>query len=127
MRDLRSILSLTLFGKLPCLKIHHALSDGALLIAGFYYNAAFSGEEKDRIAQLLSDMDVARVCNPKLDNFIHFHAPNSPEVMDLFISGEKVYQADIPHLNALYRNRPEGTQDDDPGRRESALLFHYGA
>lgn len=124
MRDLRSILSLTLFGKLPCLKIHHALSDEAMLIGGFYYNAAFSGEEKDRIAQLLSDMDVARVCNPKLDNFIHFHAPNSPEVMELFIASENLYQADVPHLNALYQNRPEGTQDDDPGRRESARLYH---
>jgi hypothetical protein len=100
------------------------LSESASLVAGFYYNAAFSEEEKDRIAQLLSEMDVARVCNPKLDNFIHFHAPNSPEVLDLFISGEKVYQADIPHLNALYQNRPEGTQDDDPVRWESALLYH---
>ncbi len=124
MRDLRSILSLTLFGKLPCLKIHSALTDGAMLVGGFYYNAAFSGEEKDRIAQLLSDMDVALVCNPRLDNFINFHAPNSPEVMELFITGENVYHADMPHLNALYQNRPEGTQDDDPGRRESARLYH---
>jgi hypothetical protein len=124
MRDLRSILSLALFGKLPCRGIHDALSSEETLINGFYYNAAFSGEEKDRIAQLLSDMDVARVCNPKLDNFIHFHAPDSPEMMDLFIAGENAYRADMPHLNALYQNRPEGTQDEDPRRRESARLYH---
>ena len=69
-------------------------------------------------------MDVARVCNPKLDNFIHFHAPDGPEITDLFIAGDKSYQADIPHLRALYQNRPEGTQDDDAERRESALLYH---
>jgi len=124
MRDLRSIFSLTLFGKMPCLGIHNALYDGAMMIGGFYYNAAFSGEEKDRIAQLLSDMDVAHVCNPKLDNFIHFHEPDSQEVMDLFITGDAVFHADMSHLRVLYENRPEGTQDNDPVRRENARLFH---
>lgn len=124
MRDLRSILSLVLFGKSPCKKIHEGIAAGAQLIAGFYYNAAFSGEEKDRIVQLLSDLDVACVCNPKLDNFIHFHAPDSPEIMDLFIPGENSYQADLPHLNTLYQNRPEGTQDNDPARRDNARLYH---
>ena len=52
MRDLRSILSLTLFGKLQCVRIHQSLSDGGSLISGFYYNAAFSGEEKDRICSI---------------------------------------------------------------------------
>ena len=83
------------------------------MILDFYYNAAFNGEEKDRIAQLLSDSDVARVCNPKLDNFIHFHAPDSPEVLDLFMPTGTVLTADILHLKMLYENRPEGTQDDD--------------
>lgn len=124
MRDLRSILSLTLFGKMPCAGVHSALAKKTVMTKGFYYNAIFGSDEKDRIAQLLSDMDVARVCNPKLDNFIHFHAPDSPEVMDLFISGENTYRADIPHLLALYQNRPEGTQDDNPDRRENARLYH---
>ena len=124
MRDLRSILSLILFGKMPCRRIHENLREGNQLTQDFYYSAAFSGEEKDRIAQLLSDLDVARVCNPKLDNFIHFHAPDSPEVTDLFLPSETVMNADLPHLMTLYRNRPEGTQDDDPVRRENARLFH---
>lgn len=124
MRDLRSILSLILFGKSPCKQIHENLSSGVQMVMGFYYNAAFNGEEKDRIAQLLADLDVARVCNPKLDNFIHFHAPDSPEVMNLFIPCDTVSHADMPHLKVLYQNRPEGTQDDDPARRENARLFH---
>lgn len=124
MRDLRSILSLILFGKLPCSKIHTQLAERALMIGGFYYNAAFSGEENDRIAQLLSDLDVARVSNPKLDNFIHFHSPDDPEMLDLFLPGERTYQADLPHLLCLYENRPQGTQDADPLRRACAQLYH---
>ena len=124
LRDLRSILSLIVFGKSPCGQIHGNLRVGTQMILDFYYNAAFNGEEKDRLAQLLSDSDVARVCNPKLDNFIHFHAPDSPEVLDLFMPTGTVLTADILHLKMLYENRPEGTQDDDPGRRENARLFH---
>ncbi len=124
MRDLRSILSLVLFGKSLCTQIHGNLRADTQMIHDFYYNAAFSGEEKDRIAQLLSDMDVARVCNPKLDNFIHFNAPDSPEMLGLFMTAETVLGADIRHLQTLYRYRPEGTQDDDPVRRGNARLFH---
>lgn len=124
MRDLRSILSLILFGKAPCPRIHNALRTETQLTHAFYYNAAFNGEEKDRIAQLLSDLDVARVCNPKLDNFIHFHAPDSPEVADLLLPSCTDFSADMPHLIYLYQNRPEGTQDDDPVRRGNARLFH---
>jgi hypothetical protein len=124
MRDLRSILSLILFGKFPCKSIHENVSAGTQMVRDFYYNAAFNAEEKDRIAQLLSDLDVARVCNPKLDNFIHFHAPDSPEVTELFLPSDTVLQADMPHLKLLYQNRPEGTQDEDPTRCENARLFH---
>jgi hypothetical protein len=124
MRDLRSILSLILFGKSPCMRIHENLRAGTQMGMDFYYNAVFNGEERDRIVQLLSDLDVARVSNPKLDNFIHFHAPDSPEVTDLFLPSDTVLRADMPHLKALYQNRPEGTQDDDPVRRENARLFH---
>jgi hypothetical protein len=124
MRDLRSILSLILFGKSTCNQIYENLNNGAQLIGSFYYNAAFDGQESDRIAQLLSDMDVARVSNPKLDNFIHFHAPDSPEVSALLAASDNIYQADLPHLLTLYENRPEGTQDEDPGRRENARFYH---
>jgi hypothetical protein len=38
--------------------------------------------------------------------------------------GENSYRADLFHLKALYQNRPEGTQDSDPTRRDSARLYH---
>lgn len=124
MRDLRSILSLILFGKNACCQIHDNIRAGSQLSQDFYYNAVFNGGEKDRIAQQLYDLDVARVSNPKLDNFIHFHTPDSPEITDLYLPSETLLNADIPHLTKLYQNRPEGTQDDDPIRRENASLFH---
>jgi hypothetical protein len=124
MRDLRSILSLILFGKLACNDIYEGLDTDQQLIGSFYYNAAFSRQETDRIAQLLSDMDVANVSNPKLDNFIHFHPPDSPEVLELIIASENTYQADLPYLSALYANRPEGTQDEDLNHRDNARFYH---
>lgn len=124
MRDLRSILSLILFGKSPCKQIHDNLRAGTQMISNFYYNSAFDGEEKDRMARLLADLDVACVCNPKLDNFIHFHAPDSPEILGLFIIHATDLIADLPHLKTLYLSRPEGTQDNDPARRENARLYH---
>jgi hypothetical protein len=68
-----------------------------------------------------NEMDVARVCNPKLDNFMHFHAPNSPEVLDLFIPGDKVYQADISHLDTLYQ-KPEGRTERTNLRNQVAAV-----
>lgn len=124
MRDLRSILSLILFGKYTCSQIHQQLTESALQINSFYYNLAFNGEEKDRIAQLLSDIDVARVSNPKLDNFIHFHSPDSTELLDLFLPGERAYAADMPHLLKLFNNRPQGTNDTDLARSSNAQLYH---
>jgi hypothetical protein len=124
MRDLRSIFSLILFGKSTCNQIHENLDSNSQLVSDFYYNAAFNSEEKDRIAQLLAELDVACVCNPKLDNYIHFHAPDSPEVIGLFLPSETKFNGDMSHLKTLYNNRPEGTQDDDPNRRENARLYH---
>jgi len=124
MRDLRSVLSLILFGKLACNRIYDNLDSGAQLVESFYYNAAFNGQEKDRITQLLSDMDVAQVSNPKLDNFIHFHPPDSSEVSALFIPSDNTHKADLPHLRILYNSRPEGTQDEDLDRRANSRLYH---
>ena len=80
--------------------------------------------ENDRIAQLLSEIDIARVSNPKLDNFIHFHSPDDPEIQELYLQRERSYDADLPHLLTLFKNRPEGTQDNDPERHANARLYH---
>jgi hypothetical protein len=124
MRDLRSILSLILFNKYTCEQLQSHLLRGESVINRFYYNSVFNSIESDRIAQLLAELDIAAVCNPKLDNFIHFHSPDSPEIQSLYIKGANDYKADLPHLMSLYKNRPQGTQDDDPQRHENAHLYH---
>jgi len=124
MRDLRSILSFILFNKSTCDMLQSMLGQTPLIIDRFYYNASFNGQETDRIARLLSDLDIASVCNPKLDNFINFHSPDSPEIQDLFLKSDLGGKADIPYLLALYKNRPEGTQDDNPERHKNAQLYH---
>src|SRR6266403_3213127 len=68
MRDLRSILSFVLFNKCNCEQIQSDLDRAHTVLDRFYYNAIFNRQENDRLAQLLSQIDVAGVSNPKLDN-----------------------------------------------------------
>ncbi|MCA0453970.1 MAG: hypothetical protein LCI00_08350 [Chloroflexi bacterium] len=124
MRDLRSILSFILFNKATCEQLQVHIHSESPFIEKFYYNAAFNGAERDRIAQLLGEMDVATVSNPKLDSFIHFHAPDSTEIQELLIKGNLDNQADLVHLQYLFHNRPEGTTDVDVRRHKNAELYH---
>jgi hypothetical protein len=124
MRDLRSIISFILFSKKTCFQLQQDFDASGLLVERFYYNAAFNSQETDRVTRLLAELDVALVSNPKLDNFVHFHAPDSPEVQALLLRGESRFSSDLPHLKTLYENRPQGTQDDDPDRQQNARLYH---
>lgn len=124
MRDLRSILSLILFNKLTCEQLQRQIDTETAQSERYYYNSTFNGQERDRIAQLLSELDVAAVSNPKLDNFIHFHAPDSPEIQNLLIRGESEQKTDLLHLMKHNANRPQGTQDTDPVRQANARIYH---
>ena len=124
MRDLRSILSFVLFNKFTCQQLQGDLGAGAPVLQRFYYNAIFDGQENDRIAQLLSQLDVGAVGNPKLDNFINFRNPEDSESLGLYIQPERVTPADLPHLVFVFKNRPEGTLDTDPTRHENARAYH---
>jgi hypothetical protein len=124
MRDLRSILSFILFNKSTCEQLQAEIDGGNPVLDRFYYNAIFNGQEHDRLTQLLSQLDVAGVSNPKLDNLINFRGPDDPESRVLFTTSENVEAADLPHLNFLFNNRPEGTLDRDDTRRTNALNYH---
>lgn len=124
MRDLRSILSFVLFNKSTCSQLQNDLDSGNSVIDRFYYNAVFNSQENDRLAQLLSQLDVAGVSNPKLDNLINFRSPGDPESRALFVQSERVAAADFPHLDFLFKNRPEGTLDTDETRRNNARNYH---
>lgn len=124
MRDLRSILSFVLFNKSTCSQLQAEIQDGKPILNRFYYNAIFNSQEEDRLAQILSQMDVASVSNPKLDNLINFCSPDDPATRALFLASETAAPADQPHLTNLFRNRPEGTLDTDPNRQSNARLYH---
>lgn len=124
MRDLRSILSFVLFNKSSCQQLQESIEANIPILDRFYYNAVFNSHEDDRLAQLLSQLDVARVSNPKLDNFINFRGPEDSETRALYIASEQVAPADLPHLTALFKNRPEGTLDTDSLRQENARNYH---
>jgi hypothetical protein len=124
MRDLRSILSFVLFNKSTCSQLQTDLDDGKSVLDRFYYNAIFDSQENDRLAQLLSQLDVAGVSNPKLDNLINFRGPDDPESRALFSQSENVASTDSPHLKSLFDNRPEGTLDTDEMRRANARNYH---
>jgi hypothetical protein len=124
MRDLRSILSFILFNKSTCAQLQSDLDSGNSVLDRFYYNAIFNSQENDRLTQLLSQLDVADVSNPKLDNQINFRSPDDPESRALFIQSERVSATDLPHLNLLFNNRPEGTLDSDETRRTNARKYH---
>ena len=124
MRDLRSILSFVLFNKSTCSQLQADLDGGNSVLDRFYYNAIFDSRENDRLAQLLSQLDVAGISNPKLDNLINFRGPDDPESRALFIQSEHVATADFSHLNYLFQNRPEGTLDTNETRRTNARNYH---
>lgn len=124
MRDLRSILSFVLFNKFTCGQLQEDLENGTSVLDRFYYNSIFSALENDRVAQLLSQLDVADVSNPKLDNLINFRGPCDPESRTLFTPAEHVESTDVPHLENLFKNRPEGTLDTDETRRANARQYH---
>lgn len=124
MRDLRSILSFVLFNKSTCQQLQADLLAGNAVLDRFYYNAVFDVRENDRLTELLSQLDVAGVSNPKLDNFINFRGPDDPDNRALYVQSDQVVPADLPHLNFLFRNRPEGTLDTDEGRRANARNYH---
>lgn len=123
MRDIRSILSFVLINKYACEQIQEDLNHGEPTFDRYYYNTIFSEHEKDRLAEILCELDVALSPNPKLDNFIHFHDPEEESLTKLFIPGPLDRQ-DLPNLKTLFVNRPQGTDDDDPVRQKNAHHYH---
>jgi hypothetical protein len=124
MRDIRSVLSFVLFNKYGCDELHEELDTNPDIINRFYYNNIFNAEEKDRILNLLAKLDVAAVCNPKLDNFLYFTEPNSNEFNDLLNHSPESPRTDIEHLQKFYEGRPQGTQDIDTERKKNAGIYH---
>jgi len=122
-RDIRSFLSFILINKYKCDQIQSHLEAGIPIIERFYYNAIFPCEEKDRLAETMCDLDVSQKSSPKIDNFIHFHAPEDDLYSKFFMPGPADRQ-DQPYLKYHYENMPQGTDDNDPSHHQNAQLYH---
>ncbi len=123
-RDIRSVLSFILFNKYTCSQLQQHIDEETVTIDRFYYNNVFNSIEKDRILKLLAMLDVAAVCNPKLDNFLYFTSPDSSEFNDLLNNSPDSPRTDIEHLKKFYNDRPQGTQDNDENRKINASIYH---
>lgn len=123
-RDIRSVISFILFNKFTCSQLQKHIDEGEEIIDRFYYNNIFNSIEKDRILKLLAMLDVAAVCNPKLDNFLYFTNPDSSEFNALLNNSPESPRTDIEHLKKFYNDRPQGTQDDDENRKFNASIYH---
>jgi hypothetical protein len=88
MRDLRSSLAYMMVGVRDCAGIHelHQSGERDEFLRGFYFNsyaATGNGKPKDRLLKLLSELDVAKTNDPKLDRAFDFHPPSpAPALME---------------------------------------------
>ena len=122
-RDLRSILAYTLFGKKDCPEIIGAVEDGdAEFQDAFYYNAVFDENEKDRIIELVKQFDIGKASSPMTDARLSFMRPNSQEFRNLFLSFDRS-QSDIEELRGQYENKPKRPEDRTLETLETARQY----
>ncbi len=95
-RDLRSALAFTLFGKKNCHEIKMEVQEGNYKFTDrYYYNAIFSATEKDRVLGLLSEFDVGKTATPQIDSRLSFSRPKTPEFRSMFL---KLGNSRVAHL-----------------------------
>jgi hypothetical protein len=125
-RDLRSVLAFTLFGKKNCDQLKAEIQRGDISFTDrYYYNALFSSTEKDRVLALLCEFDVGKTATPQVDSRLSFTRPKTPEFSRLFIDLANARTAhlgrtriDEGDLIKLFDQRPRS-----PEERTSAALM----
>lgn len=119
-RDLRSAISFILFNISNCQEIHELQTNEEEILSRFYYNAAFGSQFNDdpqlndRLLALLSEIDVSRVSNPKLDGVINF-------MPELVLPLKKAY--DIEKLTKL-RNMKSYDPFQQDKERDAQNICH---
>jgi serine/threonine protein kinase len=120
LRDLGSALAYTIAGTRNCDEIHALYERGARseILGGFYFNswAAAGQDSKDRLLRLLSDVDVGKIGDPKLDRLFDFHPPDpAPLLVDFAPRGR--YDRDL--LTADFGALPSGVSGHENQERFS--------
>ena len=118
-RDLRSVLAYTLFGKHTCQQIETEVASGNVDFTNrYYYNAIFSSAEKDRILSLLKEFDVGLASSPMIDGQLSFSKPATQDYRNLFLAFEHSSlpsmgrsPTDSEDLLRLYNARPMSPEE----------------
>lgn len=118
-RDLRSALAFTLFGKKTCQQIQDDIQrDVADFAPTYYYNAIFSETEKDRVIGFLREFDVGKTATPQIDARLSFLEPQSGDFRKLFLDFTNPRHAaagrlgtDQDALLRLFKKRPRSPEE----------------
>lgn len=123
MRDIRSLISFVIFNKYTCSQLQSDIDAGKNLLDRFFYNNAFNKTEMDRMVSILSEVDVADMPLPKLDNRLYFLNPKTELPEHLITKADSGSNPDLNYLEEYFTNKPEGTSDNDETRKRNADLF----
>ena len=123
MRDIRSLISFIIFNKYTCSQLQTDIDASENLLNRFYYNNAFNKIETDRMVSILSEVDMADMPLPKLDNHLYFLNPKTELTKHLIIKADSGNNPDLDYLEDYYTNKPIGTSDNDESRKLNADLF----
>lgn len=134
-RDLRSALAYSLFGKKTCAQIYaESESDAADFSGSYYYNAVFDPREKDRVLAFLREFDIGLASSPQLDSQLSFALPSSLEFKNLFHPFENPRHpswgrsgTDIIELTWLHKQKPTSAEARTPERLEAARRYVQAA
>lgn len=134
-RDLRSALAYTLFGKKTCVQIDAEVQSGhADFTRNYYYNALFDADEKDRVIGFMREFDVGLAASPSLDSQLSFTRPTSPDFKNLFHMFENHRQpargrsdTDEIDLIELFKQKPTSAEARTPERLEAAKRYVQSA
>lgn len=118
-RDLRSVLAFTLFGKKNCEQITAEIQAGNTNFTDrYYYNALFSETEKDRVLGLLREFDVGKAATPPVDSRLSFTRPRTSEFRSQFLDLSNTRVAhlgrtriDEADLARLFDQRPRSPEE----------------
>ena len=123
MRDIRSLISYILFNKFTCQQIQRDIESDSNLLKRYYYNNGFDRNEADRMIRLLQEVDVAEMPLPKIENQLYFLNPKSESVQSYFVKRSLPGNTDLEYLEKYFNDKPQGTSDDDPERKENAEIY----
>ena len=123
MRDIRSLISFVLFNKYNCKQLQTDIENNRNLLDRLYYNSLFNKIEQDRMIKIISEIDVADMPLPKIENHLYFLNPKSEIVNQIFSNNTLISSIDINYLEEYFNGKPQGTSDEDEERKSNAEMY----